>query len=319
MAAADYAAAAEEIDARLRELPGIVAIYALGSVTAPGISDLDRIAVVDGGAALRPFWPELTERTRYVAMHTPFAVDADTFRRHRWFAYLEPLEAVWGEPIAPEAPPLEEHANLLLAAESLTLNLLRVVKAVRTGRVKVRSALCELHSVRHGLSLAGLCQENAPRAFALAGEVAELRREWFEAPEEARERRIGELVATAEPALREALAALGGAPRPAEPLKLAAAWSAVTLRPSQEAGAPEPAAPSRFGFLLARSPRLAEARWRAGSHDVEIREQVLALLRGDVEPDFHARRTEVARRYARFAETQAPGFSTIGLAAAFGA
>ena len=54
----------------------------LGGLSAPGISDLDRIAVV---GSRRSDFVDLArasqQRERYVALHTPFLVDAETFRR----------------------------------------------------------------------------------------------------------------------------------------------------------------------------------------------------------------------------------------------
>src|SRR6266540_6924002 len=67
----DYARAAVELEECLAELPGAVAVYKYGSITAPGISDLDRVAVVEGGRAAPDVWPRLSERTRYLVMHTP--------------------------------------------------------------------------------------------------------------------------------------------------------------------------------------------------------------------------------------------------------
>ena len=43
----DYAEAAAELDTQLAELPDLVAVYKFGSVETLGISDLDRIAVVE--------------------------------------------------------------------------------------------------------------------------------------------------------------------------------------------------------------------------------------------------------------------------------
>src|SRR5919198_74855 len=94
-----YEHASQEIAEALRQLPGLVAAYRAGSVSAPGISDLDWVAVIEPGSAAFDVWSGLSERTRYLAMHAPFLVDPATFRRHRWFAHLEPLELSFGAPI----------------------------------------------------------------------------------------------------------------------------------------------------------------------------------------------------------------------------
>ena len=163
----DYGHAAHELESRLLELPGLVALYGTGAVSAPGISDVDRIAVVDGHRPVPSVWERLSGRTRYLAMHSPFLVDTATFRRHRWFAHLEPLELLHGTEVGLEAPPDPGYARRLAGAESLVIMALRLVKQIWTAQVKVRPLLCELHNLRHDLTLGGLGRDRAPDAWAV--------------------------------------------------------------------------------------------------------------------------------------------------------
>ena len=138
-----------------RRLPGLIAIYSVGGVSAPGISDLDRVAVVSGTGKVPSIWPRLSEETRALAMHPPFLVDRRTFANHRLIAYLEPAELTAGEAIEVEDPPAPDYIRRVLGAESILLNLVRMLKYRVTGRLKVRAVLCQLQMVRHGLTLAG--------------------------------------------------------------------------------------------------------------------------------------------------------------------
>jgi hypothetical protein len=178
----DYGHAADELDSKLLELPGLVALYGAGAVSAPGISDVDRIAVVDGHRPVPSVWERLSGRTRYLAMHTPFLVDTATFRRHRWFAHLEPLELLHGPEVGLESPPDPGYARRLAGAESLVIMALRLVKQIWTAQVKVRPLLCELHNLRHDLTLGGLGRDRASDAWAVADEVGALRKTWFRRP-----------------------------------------------------------------------------------------------------------------------------------------
>src|SRR4051794_19503199 len=76
----EYVSAASELEEALTTVPGAVAVYRFGSIGAPGISDLDRIVVVeDGGPPIPDLWRALSEQTRQVAMHSPFAAPVGGF------------------------------------------------------------------------------------------------------------------------------------------------------------------------------------------------------------------------------------------------
>src|SRR5438128_1095360 len=66
----EYEDAAAEMEALLLELPGLIAIYRAGSVSVPGISDLDLVCVIEEpNAPLPSLWERLAPRTRELAMH----------------------------------------------------------------------------------------------------------------------------------------------------------------------------------------------------------------------------------------------------------
>jgi hypothetical protein len=318
----DYASASEEIEASLRKLPGIIALYRTGSVSVPGISDLDRIAVVDGGAPVETVWPGLAERSRYLAMHTPFLVDHATFERHRWFAFLEPLELCFGSAVEFQERPSRALSEPLLGTESLMACLLRLVKQTSVGRLKVRQLLCELNNLRHGLALVGLTGADVPGAWAVAGDVSQVRASWFGSTEDRRAEMIRDVAGRAGPALLEALRCVGRRTEvengEATPLRLASPWSNVALVP-----APSPngtlAETPRARFPVNRSVRLSELWWRAQRPEIPLSPAVVALLAGSGSKDreFRAERDEIVRSYRRFLEARGRGYSAIGLAMPF--
>ena len=313
----DYRRASDELESRLAELPGLVAIYRFGSVSAPGISDLDRVAVVEERMTGRipSVWPRLAPATRRLAMHTPFLADPDTFRHRRWFAHLDKLELVCGESIGAEDPPDPAGADVLLAVEGLVTNLLRRIRQTITGRIKVRAALCELASIRYGLQLAGITHLEAPDTWELTTEVVNLREAWFKGPDHLTG--LSSILVRAPGALRQALAAIettGG--RPSGAVQLHGSWSNVQLvastsRPTRSVGAKLP-----LSGLVGHSRRLGEMRWRARARLVPVPAPVLTLLAGALadQQAFRARRFELVQRYhARMAATR-KGYSTLGFA-----
>jgi hypothetical protein len=322
----EYGTAADEVETRLAELPGLVAVYRIGTVVHPGISDLDHIAVVDGHAAAPEVWSRLSERTRYLTMHGPFLADVPTFRRHRWFSNAEPLMLARGEPIDVEERPIPEYSERLLAVEGLVDITLRLLKQCAVGTVKVRPALGELHAVRLDLRLARTGESEAPLAWRLANDVAELRRQWFD-PSRGGDRLelLAACLRRVPAALWEALdaAAAGVETAPADPadrLPLRGPWSSVTLRAGTGAHSaiPFPSA-GRLRPLTARSARLAEARWRLGRRFVTVPDEALRLLAGVREDvvDFRAQRDALVRDYRRFLSRCGTGYSALGFAASF--
>lgn len=312
--AADYELAADEIESTLLDIPGVISVFRLGSVSAPGISDIDRVAVVDRKARLPDVWPKLSQSTRALAMHSPFAVDRETFERHKYFAYLEPLELAWGEQVSLAPPPPASSARLL-AVESFTLNLLRIAKKAATRHIKVRSTLCELHTIRHGHTLAGLSPSS------LSYEVTELRARWFDEPVGDRVRELLRLLVNAEDEIRCALdtiasyAPLGDHP---ERVRFDGVWSAVTLC----AQGVTVLSKSSLGILRIPLSRLgrrpSELAWRMSQPVVIVPGEVLGLLIGlqstdIVESEFIARRREITENYTRFMRENAPGWARIGI------
>lgn len=307
---AEYAAGGAEIEAALRALPGAVAVYRLGSVSVPGISDIDRIAVVERAARVPSVWGALSPRTRELAMHSPFLVDVETFAAHRAFALLVPLALAWGEEVAVAPAQDEARARRLLAAESLLLNLVRSVKKAVTGRVKVRSTLCEMNSIRHGAALAG---QEPP---ALARRVVALREEWFALDPQAQRRRMAELLAEAPATLHAALAGIeAGGPAPAQ-LAMGPPWANVRLVPAD--GPFRMPATMRLRSLAGRAGRRpAEAAWRLGRVRLPLPPGALAVLAQAAAPapgSFEAHRREVAARYREFLSAQPADYAAIGMA-----
>lgn len=322
----DYRRAGEELEHRLGELPGLVAIYRVGGVSAPGISDLDRVAVVDTAGPVPDIWPALTEATRALAMHPPFLVERAVFASHRLISHLEPMERACGAEIQLEERPDADYVERLLGAESLLLNLVRILKYRATGRVKVRAVLCQLHTVRHGLSLAALGRVDAAAAWTLSDEVASLRGAWFGLAPEPREERLRRLVVEAAPALIGALDSLAArAPRGRQPsngrLALGDAWTGITLAGVRDSPTPHPRPGARLTAALAgASPKTAEAAWRLilRRREVAVPAGVLGLLDGSApeHADVRASRARVLSRHREFLAEWGPGYTSIAIAPA---
>jgi hypothetical protein len=314
----DYKRAADELELLLTELPGALAVYRFGNVTAPGISDLDRLAVVERRGVVPDIWSRLSPRARYIAMHTPVVADPQAFTRHRWFAELGDLQLIWGEALPIEERPVSEYSELLIATEGLVVTALKLAKLAVTGRVKVRPLLCELRNVRLDLELARLARTDAGQAWALAEEVDSLRDGWWDLPNAEQRRRVQYLLARAPSAIREAIIAVETRVVPPErprTLRLGAAWRNLTLVP----GDPLDGRPATFLNLVGRSRWLGEARWQWVPRKLQLPPAVIALLAGDPPnqfEQFRSARDELVRRHVDFLAA-CPGYSALCLGATF--
>jgi hypothetical protein len=325
----DYQAASDEIEGLLRQLPGFVALYRLGSIGHPGISDLDRIAVVEARDPVPSIWPHLTPGARYVAMHGPFLVDVDTFRSHRWFTHLAGLELAAGEAVPIDEPSDPATCDLHLAAEGLALLALKLVQQARTGRVKVRSTLCQFHAMRFSLLLAGLDERSAPEAWSFVHAVWATRQTWFERSEQARPAVMAGLMDSAPAAFLDALLALDRRPTEGSvvpegsTVPLRSPWSSVTLVGCDEGSMPATYAaavrPPPESALIGRSRRLGALRWRTASERLPMPPRVLGLLTETREgaTELHRKRHRIIAAYGRFLATRGQGFSPIGLGGPF--
>jgi hypothetical protein len=321
---ADYAEASAELEEVLAALPEVISVYATGGVSAPGISDLDRIAVAEAPVTSDP-WERLSRPTRQVAMHGPFLVDRATFERHRWFAYLEPLRLVLGETIDVDEPDETNLLGQLLAVEGLVLAFLKLHKQLGTGRIKMRSTLCLLHALRHSLELGGIPQDAAPGAWRLVGEVADLRASWFSLETGERDERMRETVARAVVALPHAISHLSlpkvaSQAAPASFIRLSPPWKAFSLIRTDDPQRTAGSLPRPTPKPLVRLRRLTEAHWRMRRFAVDLVAPAFDLLALERRPDGSrplAKRRAIVRAYGAYLGASTGQWSAIGFADSF--
>ena len=316
--AADYSYAAGELEDALASLPGALAVYRYGSVTTLGISDIDRLAVIENAGRIPSIWSSLSERTRQLAMHTPVLMDSRTFRFHRWFAEVGGLEHIWGERFAIHERPIPEYSEPLLAAEALVIAALKLTKLTVTGRVKVRSLLCELGNIRIDLRLADIGPGEAPRAWQLTEGIDRLRARWWSLSRAEQVSSVRNVLTHAPGAIDEALCVLsvrlGRFQRP-QPLRLGAGWRNVIVAAGNRANDQD----SGFTSVFARWHRLGEIRWRWRTREIRFPPGVISLLGGpppDEYKQFRRKRDQLVHSYVDFLAA-CPDYSSIGLASVF--
>ena len=314
-----YEAAAEELDGLLAGLPETIAVYATGAVSAPGISDLDRIVVLDRPVSGTGVWSALDPTTRRIAGHTAFITDRAGFTNHRWFALLEPLTLISGEEILIEEPPAQAYLDRLTGIESAIVTLLRVRKELDLGRIKARSSLCALHSLRHSLDLIDGGNHDE-QAWRLVQDVTNLRMTWFEMEPCSREEALVELVEAAPAAIVTYLVRIESQDTrvPGGAMSLQAPWANVELVPGFESKPMTTLAEAVILAAARRPRRLGEAVWRARRRRAHIPSIALSLLDGAPgQTELRGNRDRLIARYEAFATSCGSGWSRLGFAAPF--
>ncbi len=180
MSADDYERATEEFLRVAMETRGVIGVWQAGSVSVPGISDLDFILVVDEGARVswRQMKRSLSPETLRVLLHSPVAI---TENLAPWLVYVNDTRGIRrlsGPEISMAEPEDRGLINLLVAARFTMAKLTSLVRTEFMGRASIRSFLCRVHGIRHNFTLMdGL----VPPVF---DDVADIRESWFRMGEE---------------------------------------------------------------------------------------------------------------------------------------
>lgn len=179
--AAAYDRALDDATDLLARQPGLVALYQIGGVSAPGISDLDLVAVFEDDVAVVGD-PSRALRTAYPSLfiHNPYGASRAHFERAQSASFFHNYRLLWGADVrtASGAPTGEGSVALRhqIALEYLvkmyvTASLQRAYRAVN-----VRSLLLHVKAVAYDLEF--LDVHDGP-LYDLAHRVIGWRERWF--------------------------------------------------------------------------------------------------------------------------------------------
>jgi len=188
----DYDRTTEDFLRVAGSTPGVLGVWQTGSVSVPGISDLDFILVVRNRTRLS--WNRVRKRlspeSTRVLLHSPVALPESLVP---WLGYVNDTRAtrrLTGPEIPFAEPANRGMVNILVAARFTMAKLLGLERTAFMGVAGVRSLLCRVHGLRHNFTL---MDRPVPPLF---DEVTELRESWFSMGEE-RFSRLEELLAGA--------------------------------------------------------------------------------------------------------------------------
>jgi hypothetical protein len=182
-----YRRAREEFCEYFARVEGVHAIYRYGSVTYPGLSDLDFMVVLNDDYQHRPGVeysnPRFSTEAKYAVHHQQFFISRHLFPTHNLLIPIFEIEHVWGAPCGEPVTGEEElHlASLFLACEDVVTVFPEFLLSCLTSRqVRARYGQAQLKLITKISGLAEtLLNRELPGAAEFAGHVTELREHWF--------------------------------------------------------------------------------------------------------------------------------------------
>ncbi len=188
----EYEETVSKVVAHLSRFQEVVAIHQIGSISAPGISDIDIVVVfadVSGRWKRAGYSRILNQRDRYRLMHSLFAISTNLYSRNDLLPPIFTSQLLHGTDVP---------ANLVLSAQELSAvreiyaveyvlaNIFNLYQQVHAGRLKVRGLLCSFKALAHDLDL--LSDERMRMEVREFQErVCRLRANWWNDPNGARQ------------------------------------------------------------------------------------------------------------------------------------
>jgi hypothetical protein len=182
---------------------GAQSVFEIGSVGAPGISDLDLIACFADDASLRGPWDAVQRLLpgSQTFLHAPCALRARHLRLLPSLFAVRQMRA--GDGTAVEVAAQTPVQRLLWNVEACAA----VLATLQTRRqITTRSALCLLNGVRYNVDLARLDRIEGTSAERFGERITALRRNWFSLAADVRTHELASLWGLAQTTLRELLA-----------------------------------------------------------------------------------------------------------------
>ncbi|MGB9589310.1 MAG: hypothetical protein ACP5QG_07845 [candidate division WOR-3 bacterium] len=199
----DYDRATEDFLRVARNTPGIIGVWQNGSISAPGISDLDFLLVVSEGVKVS--WKRMRENlspeASRILIHSPIAITESLLP---WLGYVNDMRGYHrldGPAVSFAEPENKALINLLVSTRLTMAKLMGLARTAFLGRSGVRSFLCRVHGIRHNFTL---MERRVP---PMLEEAAELRKSWLSLGQE-KYQRLDNLLARAQDACVEFLRGL---------------------------------------------------------------------------------------------------------------
>ncbi|MFX0139667.1 MAG: hypothetical protein ACFFDN_38865 [Candidatus Hodarchaeota archaeon] len=189
----DYNEVKDKIINIFKNIPSLISIYEIGSISSPGISDLDLVLVFDDNAkdvVYEIYYDKLDDRDKYILMHSPFVITKSLFENIRYFFVPDNFKLLWGDKIHIKEIQQQHLLKQLIAAEFVLGTTFSLIHSLKNKILKVRSFLCVLNAVKYDFQIYGLNRQNFAAGWHLLNSTTELREKWFKMNEKERIKKV---------------------------------------------------------------------------------------------------------------------------------
>jgi hypothetical protein len=178
----NYENAIQGMVEKLRRREEIISIFQIGSISNPGISDIDLVVVFreNGAFHLNPL-EGLSKIERYLFIHPPLGVVKLDFIEARRYTFYHHWNLLWGEPFLEEGNDLSEGEARCLkiqtALEYLIQNYINLTIQRAYGTFSVRTLLLNMKAMLFDLQLLSVF---SGRLYELLETLVTWRNNWFQ-------------------------------------------------------------------------------------------------------------------------------------------
>ena len=166
--------------------PAVAAVYKIGGVNDPGISDLDLILVLKKKGVLeRRDYEFISEADGYVFAHRPFVIPENLFPWIHYYFYPSGLQNLTGENYTffqPVADTERKQLTWFVCTEAALSRLCDIVfQTTCKSSISVRKMLLKLNSIKHNIDLVQKLDETIVNAEqrGFISQISDLRKSWF--------------------------------------------------------------------------------------------------------------------------------------------
>lgn len=177
----DYKRATDRMVQRLSGQKGVLSIFQVGSVSNPGISDIDLVVVFNDGkeCRLNPL-RDLSNSERYLFPHSLYGLSESHFREARCSTFFHNYHLLWGEKLPIRNNGLSEEEIQALKTQTALEYLIKmfITRSVELtyGIVRVRELMLQTKALRYDLEFLNV---NSGSLSELIDTLVGWRNNWF--------------------------------------------------------------------------------------------------------------------------------------------
>lgn len=166
----------DKIVSRLSKQRCIKSIYQIGSISTPGISDIDLVCVFEDGAVFKEdIRKSLNKDEKYLLCHNLFGMYESNFIEAQKYTFFHNYKLLYGYNYNIESLNNDELKHQI-AMEFLTRFLFTLTSQIKLNVIKTRSLLLQVKALLYDLEFLGI---HSGSFYNTIQDIINLRNEWF--------------------------------------------------------------------------------------------------------------------------------------------